>query len=173
MKVHLGCGMNYITGWINIDLDSSQADIKADLRLPLPYADSSVDLIFNEHFIEHISREDGRKFLAECYRVLKPGGVLRVSTPDLRWLVAQYIGGKLDEWTDVGWLPRTSCELINEGMRSWGHLYLYDLPELNLAMRSVGFVEITQVAHRESSVPGLGGLECRPWHQELIIEARR
>lgn len=173
MKVHLGCGSNYIEGWINVDLDSSKADVQADLRFPLPYKDACVDYIFNEHFIEHINREDGRKFLAECFRVLKPGGVLRVSTPDLKWLVAQYIGGKLDEWSDVGWIPRTSCELINEGMRSWGHLYLYDATELILAMQSVGFTAIAQAFHRESSVPELCNLECRPWHRELILEARR
>lgn len=172
MKIHLGCGSNYINDWVNIDLDSPVADAHADLRKPLPYANSSVEFIFNEHFLEHISREEGTAFLKECRRVLKRGGVFRVSTPDLRWLVTQYVGGKLDEWKNVGWMPETSCRLLNEGMRLWGHQFVYDLPELRGALQEAGFSDIRQVHYRESAYSELVGLECRPWHQELIVEAR-
>jgi predicted SAM-dependent methyltransferase len=172
MKIHLGCGSNYINGWINIDLDSPLADIYADLRQPLQFKDASVDMIFNEHFIEHISREEGIAFLKECRRVLKKGGVFRVSTPDLRWLVDQYVSGKLDEWSDVGWVPETLCRLLNGGMHLWGHQFIYDLPELYGALKEAGFSDLRHVGHRESSHPELIGLECRPWHRELIVEAR-
>ncbi|MBK7953705.1 MAG: methyltransferase domain-containing protein [Candidatus Accumulibacter sp.] len=172
MKIHLGCGSNYLDGWVNLDLDSPVADTHADLRNPLPYPDASVDFIFNEHFLEHLSREQGVVFLRECRRVLKPGGVFRVSTPDLRWLVAQYVSGKLDEWADVGWMADTPCRLLNEGMRLWGHEFLYDLPELIQTLRGAGFGNTCSVAHRESSFPELAGLEGRPWHRELIVEAR-
>lgn len=172
MKIHLGCGTNHIKDWLNVDLDSPIADTHADLRNRLPYADESVDFIFNEHFLEHITREEGIAFLRECRRILKPGGIFRVSTPDLRWLVAQYVGGKLDEWSDVGWVPETPCRLLNEGMRLWGHQYVYDLPELLGALREAGFSDVYPVRHRESAYAELVGLECRPWHQELIVEAR-
>lgn len=171
MKIHLGCGTNYIKGWLNVDLDAPLADVHADLRNPLPYLDASVDLVFNEHFLEHITREQGVTFLKECRRILKPGGIFRVSTPDLRWLAAQYVGGKLDEWSDVGWISETSCRLLNQGMRSWGHQFVYDLPELFVTLREAGFSDIRQVRYRESTCPELVGLECRPWHQELIVEA--
>jgi predicted O-linked N-acetylglucosamine transferase (SPINDLY family)/predicted SAM-dependent methyltransferase len=172
MKIHLGCGTNYIKGWLNVDLDSPLADEYADFRNPLPYADASADYIFNEHFLEHITREEGLAFLKECRRVLKIGGIFRVSTPDLRWLAAQYSSGKLDEWGDVGWVPETSCRLLNEGMRRWGHQFVYDLPELSAILREAGFSDVYQVKYRESSCHELAGLECRPWHQELIVEAR-
>ena len=58
MKLHLGCGTNYIQGWVNVDLDSPVADRQLDLRNPLPYSNGSTAFIFNEHFIEHISEED-------------------------------------------------------------------------------------------------------------------
>jgi predicted SAM-dependent methyltransferase len=172
MKLHLGCGFNYIEGWCNVDLDSSVADLHADLRNPLPCADATVDLIYNEHFLEHLTRNQGLAFLKECRRVLNSRGVLRISTPDARWLLAQYLVGKLDEWTDVGWVPETSCRLLNEGMRSWGHEFLYDLPELIGTLKEAGFSEIHRVPYRASANPELGGLECRPWHQELIVEAQ-
>lgn len=172
MKLHLGCGTNYIPKWINIDFDSPTADLHLDLRNPLPYPNASVEFIFNEHFIEHINRDEALIFLKECKRVLKPRGVFRTSTPDLRWLAAQYFGGKLDEWSDVGWEPTSSCRLLNEGMRLWGHQFLYDEPELTAILSEAGFSHCTFVKHSESSHPELVGLECRPWHRELIVEAR-
>ena len=171
MKLHLGCGINRIEGWLNVDIDSPQADLHVDLRQPLPYADAAVAFIFNEHFLEHITRDEGLAFLRECRRVLKPSGVFRVSTPDLRWLIAQYQSGKLDEWTDVGWLPQTPCMMFNEGMRLWGHQFLYDLAELTAVLRQAGFANVSQVEYAKSSHPELIGLECRPWHHELIVEA--
>lgn len=171
MKVHLGCGTNYLNGWKNVDLDSEVADINLDLRGPLPFADSSVDYIFNEHFIEHITREEGIHFLIECRRVLKPNGVLRVSTPDLRYLITQYLSGKLDEWENVGWVSKSACQLINEGMRWWGHQFLYDEEELKAALLEAGFLKIDKVQHHHSTHTALLNLECRPWHHELIMEA--
>lgn len=172
-KLHLGCGSNYLKGWINVDLDAACADVHADLRDPLSHDDASVDFIFNEHFIEHLTRQEGILFLKECYRVLRPGGIIRLSTPDLRWLIAQYIAGKLDEWLNVSWVPRSACQMMNEGMRLWGHQFLYDLPELAEVLYGSGFTEIVGVAHRASNHPELVDLECRPFHQELIVEARR
>ena len=172
MKIHLGCGSNYLEGWCNVDLDSPAADMQADLRNPLPYTDATVDLIYNEHFLEHLTLEQGLSFLKECRRVLKPRGVLRISTPDVRWLLSQYIVGRLDEWTDAGWVPETPCRLLNEGMRRWGHEFVYDLPELTMALQVAGFSEINRVGHRTSGNRELVGLECRPWHQELIVEAQ-
>lgn len=172
-KIHLGCGGHYIQGWTNVDLDSPLADVHLDLRKALPYADASVDYVFNEHFIEHLTREDGISLLKECRRILKPGGVLRISTPNLRWVAAQYLGGKLDEWADVGYLPETSCRLMNESMRFWGHQFVYDMPELVLALQKAGFAKLVGLRHRQSMHPDLVGLECRPWHEELIVEASK
>jgi predicted SAM-dependent methyltransferase len=171
MKLHLGCGANYIGGWVNVDLDSPLADCHADLRLPLPFPTASATLIFCEHFIEHIDRNAGLAFLTECRRVLTDGGVLRISTPDVRWLVEAYLDGNLGEWEDVGWLPQSGCQLLNEGMRLWGHQFLYDREELNSALLVAGFVHVCTAEHGASTHPGLAGLECRPWHHEIIVEA--
>lgn len=172
-KLHLGCGTNYLHDWINVDLDAPCADIHADLRYPLPYDDASIDFIFNEHFIEHLTRDEGIRFLKECFRVLRPSGILRLSTPDLRWLIAQYIAGRLNEWHNVGWAPQTLCQMMNEGMRLWGHQFLYDLRELIEVFFIAGFTDIVGAAHHSSTHSELIGLECRPFHQELIVEARR
>ena len=90
-KLHLGCGTNILPDWINVDLNGSSEVVRWDLRQPLPLSSDSMDFVFNEHFIEHITREEALSLLRECNRVLKRHGVLRISTPDLRKLVGEYM----------------------------------------------------------------------------------
>jgi predicted SAM-dependent methyltransferase len=172
-RLHLGCGRNAIAGWSNIDFVQSRNVVAVDLTKRIPVASGSISLIFCEHFIEHVSEADGERFLAECHRMLKPGGTVRISTPDLRKLVEVYLAGKISEWSDLGWNPATPCAMLNEGVRSWGHLFMYDEPQLMAALQKVGFVDLRRVAWRTSSVPGLSDLECRPFHGDLIVEATR
>ena len=105
--------------------------------------------------------------------MLKPGGVLRLSTPSLEVLVAAYAEGRLDQFDDVGWKPETPCRLLNESMRLWGHQFVYDRLELLGSLKSVGFPKVAAVDWRKSDHPDLCNLECRPFHQELIVEAVR
>ena len=80
-KLHFGSGDNLKAGWVNVDLHSS-ADLRLDVREPLPFPANSVSTIYSEHFFEHLSREDGSRFLAECWRVLQPGSVCSTGLPD-------------------------------------------------------------------------------------------
>lgn len=76
MKLHLCCGANRLEGWDNRDVD-------CDIREPLPYRDNSVDFVFCEHGVEHTTSREAWTLFVECYRVLKPGGVVRIAIPDL------------------------------------------------------------------------------------------
>jgi predicted SAM-dependent methyltransferase len=172
-RLHLGCGRNAIAGWSNLDFVKSPNVVSVDLTQRIPVTSGSIELIFCEHFIEHISEADGERFLAECHRLLQPGGTLRISTPDLRKLIEVYLAGNITEWSDLGWSPATPCALLNEGVRSWGHLFMYDEQQLMAALQKTGFVGLRRVAWRTSEIPGLSGLECRPFHGDLIVEATR
>ena len=57
--------------------------VRWDLRRGIPYPDSSFDVVYNSHFLEHLRRRDAGEFLTECNRVLRPGGVIRIAVPDL------------------------------------------------------------------------------------------
>ncbi len=106
VKLHIGCGPRILKGWINIDLDYEPyenylkyytdkyygPEVRGDrsdfyaidvtkTKLPLP--DNSVDVIFDEDFIEHLTQEQQIIFLAETMRVLKKGAIHRVNTPNL------------------------------------------------------------------------------------------
>lgn len=170
-RLHLGCGDHLLKGWINIDINDSEEVVKLNLTQALPFPTESVEFIFSEHFIEHITCEEAHRLLTECYRVLLPKGVLRISTPDLRKLVNEYLAEKTGEWHDVGWFPATPCQMVNEGMRLWGHQFLYDAKELTALIKACGFQEITAVHWRESRYTELRNLEVRPFHNEVILEA--
>ena len=129
-KLQVGCGPNALSGWLNADIISG--NIYLDAKRKMPFKSNIFDFIFCEHFIEHLTRENGLKFLNECYRILKPDGVLRITSPDLEKimdlyydrnkyvkreeLIAEY--GKGAEFQP--------CELFNDYMHNWGHKFIYD-----------------------------------------------
>jgi len=172
-RLHLACGSNVISGWSNVDFKDAVGVVGVDLTTGIPVASDSVELVFCEHFIEHVPLAVGGRFLAECHRLLKSGGTLRISTPDLKKLLEVYSAGNIAEWNDVGWKPATPCAMINEGFRSWGHAFLYDEDQLIDALKKAGFGNMKRVGWRESAVPGLSNLECRPFHGDLIVEATK
>lgn len=57
----------------------------------LPFPSDHFDVVYHSHFLEHLDRSAVPKFLTECRRVLKPGGVLRISLPDLHKLASWYL----------------------------------------------------------------------------------
>lgn len=172
-RLHLGCGGNLLPGWANVDLETAAGVIQHDLTEPFPLPTGTVQFIYSEHFIEHITRAQALALLRECQRVLAPGGVIRLSTPNLRKLLDEYSARRTAEWSDVDWHPSTPCQMVNEGMRLWGHQFVYDPDELTLLLHEAGFEQITQVPWRESLHPELKGLECRPFHGEIIVEAMK
>ena len=172
-RLHLGCGTNILSGWANIDSSGQSEVVKWDLTQRLPVQPGTVQFIFNEHFIEHITRQQAVDLLYDCHRLLAPGGVLRISTPCLRKLIDEYLQGRTTEWIDVQWQPATACQMMNEGMRSWGHQFLYDTYELKSILRDCGFREVAEVEWHQSRHPELRNLECRPFHDEIILEATK
>jgi predicted SAM-dependent methyltransferase len=92
--LNLGCGQRFCTGpiWVNVDCTSDSNEVlAADLLHGIGFPDSSFDLVYHSHVLEHFPRDHGQVFLGECFRVLKPGGVLRVVVPDLECLARDYL----------------------------------------------------------------------------------
>lgn len=181
-KLHIGCGRNYFNGWINIDNNSdnniTKLDLNLDLRNPLPFKDDSVDFIYNEHFLEHLTAAEGLKALIEFRRILKPGGILRIAMPDLKDMINLYLN---DNWKSdcAEFLKQfgldfiqTKAEFLNINMRAWGHKWVYDWEELNRRLREAGFSQIKQYELRQSDIPELVNLETRD-ASNLIAEATK
>lgn len=153
LKLNIGCGRKVKhgggQGWINIDI-CSHADLKLDLREPLPFRNNSCSMIYSEHFLEHIDYPElTLSFLKECYRILEFGGIFSVGVPDTEWPILEYAGVK-DEgyfpFVKKTWHPKwckTKMEHINYHFRQDGeHLFAYDFDTLQHVLINAGFSEI-------------------------------
>lgn len=90
--LNLGCGTRYHKDWININFASNNKDVEAhDLLKGIPYQDNTFEVVYHSHLIEHFPKEKTPNFIKECYRVLKPGGIIRIATPNLEEIVKNYI----------------------------------------------------------------------------------
>jgi len=93
-KINLACGDTFIDAneWINFDYASSSPAVrKANLLGHLPLKTGSASLVYSSHFLEHIPYSKVPSFIAECYRILQPGGVLRLVLPDFENLCRAYL----------------------------------------------------------------------------------
>ncbi|MFY9621328.1 MAG: methyltransferase domain-containing protein [Pyrinomonadaceae bacterium] len=170
-RLHLGCGANILDGWANLDLQGNGSVIGFDLTNRLPIDSNTIELIYSEHFIEHLTLNQTTALLAECHRVLQSGGIIRLSTPSLKKIIDEYLVGRTSEWLDVDWTPGTPCQMVNEGLRLWGHQFVFDADELRRTLEDAGFRRVIETTWRESATPALRGLESRPFHGEIIFEA--
>ncbi len=91
-RLNLGCGRRFHPDWENVDFSSTGPGVRAhDLRKGIPYPDAAFDVVYHSHLLEHFPKESAPVFLRECYRVLKPGGVIRIAVPDLETIVRLYL----------------------------------------------------------------------------------
>lgn len=177
-KLHIGAGYNLLPGWLNADFNPrTPAVAYLDATKTFPLADASFNHVFSEHMIEHIPFNDGKFFLRECHRILKPGGRIRVATPDLKKFAAlfhtppdtaqqNYIKSATDLFLP-DFIPGFSAPkhgyrpafVLNMFFWLHGHYFAYDQETLELALRDAGFRDITRCEPGQSSDANLAGIE--------------
>lgn len=204
VKVNLGCGIHVIEGggWVNCD-NSILAKLRksplwfvavwmidrgilpeiyrnyplvkiVDIRKKLPFNDNSVDYIYCSQVVEHLYLYDLGRFISECVRVLKPGGVMRILTPDLNKTINLYL--KLENTTfekndflktrlmadhfnlvfyPRSWVLHEKRSMIVRIMDAVPeqHKYIFDFDSLYSVLKNSGFNKIAEVATQESSFP--------------------
>lgn len=169
--LHLGSGDHILPGWVNADSKPARPDrLCFDATRRFPFGDDEFDLVFSEHMIEHMTFTDGAAVLRECVRVLKPNGRLRITTPDINFLIKLYTGPRSpleDEYLKWASWPfedspppdEAAIFVFNRFVRAWGHLFIYDPPTLSNLMTRLGLVDIEAFGLGESRDPRLCGLE--------------
>jgi predicted SAM-dependent methyltransferase len=171
-KVQLGAGSSRLTGWLNTDIEPGGDGLAyLDATKRFPFDDGSIHYIFSEHVIEHLTYEEGKAMIAEAFRVLAPGGKMRISTPDLMQFIAlfddnlsaearDYLDGKV-RWHEWPKEPNAAAIILNLQMSSWGHKFMYDFPTLSGALTRAGFINPQEYEENISNDPHLRDLEER------------
>jgi SAM-dependent methyltransferase len=208
-RVHLGCGLKTPGGWINLDgswnawlgkyptvrrvlkaldlLPSSAIGIPwspdiliHDVRKPLPFHDNSIWAIYASHLLEHLYLQEGKRLLKECFRILKPGGILRMVVPDLKAIVMEYMDGKpfnnaSDEIEELSRADRLNKRLafrspnpISENIfyRIYAafkdfhsHKWMYDADSLIWYFKWADFVDVHEMQFGRSRIEGIAKIE--------------
>jgi len=152
----------------------------ANAQVRLPHADASVDIIYSSHMIEHLDRREARRFLQECLRVLRPGGVLRLVVPDLRVTIDEYL--QLNH-ADI-FLAQLQFDLEKpRGLKGHlsrlifggrGHHWMYDRQSLQRLVEASGFVRVSVLKGGETRIADPGALDLHEREIESIfLEADR
>ena len=176
-KLQIGCGRNRLNGWLNTDLVGNREVVYMDATKPLPFPDNSLDYIFSEHIFEHISYRDGSRFIKECYRILKPEGRIRISTPDLAFLIRLYnepesdVSKRYIKFTIDAFInePKVCARavVVNNFFYNWGHQFIYDYEMLEYTLQAAGFKKVIRFKPGDSHDLHLKGLES---HGKIIGE---
>jgi predicted SAM-dependent methyltransferase len=186
MKLNLGCGDVAPPEWVNVDFaigarlrkipfigmlsrrflrsDWNPSIVVHDLRTRFPWPDSSVDIVYSSHSLEHLTRRDGERFMRETFRVLRVGGIVRIVVPDLKREVDRYLSGaysardfisalNVSDFIDAPFIKRVYGMLSGQG-----HRCMYDEESLCDLMTASGFAVVCK-APFESDIPGIADIE--------------
>lgn len=146
-KLHLGCGTKYIAGFVHIDANSyPHVNFRGEVDKLDFIDDQSISLIYASHLLEHFGRHEVGRVLAEWFRVLAPGGVLRLGVPDFEACARLYIEGRLANGV------QDILGLMMGGQRDEYdyHKMIFDRCSLDHLLHTVGFRETRNWDWRET-----------------------
>ena len=210
--IHVGCGPNLRRRWLNTDLRvfadpaghvsppdrivraTTQEGTREryflghDALEPYPIEDESFEFAYSEHFIEHVPLDGAIAWLREIRRLLRPGGFLRLSTPDLR----RYVEGYLDpegsffaehrevllqvpKFRETG-VPERRGFMVNQIFRYFEHQWIYDLEEVRAAAAAADFDPdaVTECSFQEGRLPEVSKMDLSSRSDEsLYVEIAR
>lgn len=164
--LNLGCGSRFIESWVNIDFVSNSRHVKAhNLISGIPAADNSFDVVYHSHVLEHFAKGDGEKFIKECFRVLKPGGIIRVVVPELEQLARSYIASLEAVLQDNN--------AINAENYKWAVIELFDQMVRNHSGGEMGLYWTQQQIINEEFVAKRVGYEFTGFRKEYLASLQQ
>ncbi|MBK4149912.1 methyltransferase domain-containing protein [Corynebacterium macginleyi] len=179
-RLHLGVGPIILPGWINSDVSPLHRDIiTIDATEPLPFPENSLEAVFCEHLIEHLPFTAGQTMIAEVFRVLRPGSIFRLSTPDLQRLRELLVNDRdevpekyvrvINSTFGEDLCGRDPAFTLNSSFCDYGHIFLYTREVLQRAFETEGFNSLSWTMPFVSEHELLTGLED---HGRLLGDER-
>ncbi len=170
-------------GWISTNF---QVITKNFLDATKFYGRENCSAIFADNVIEHLDRSSGELLVNNAYEALVPGGILRITTPDLHSIVMKYLDGSTEDVQQFaldlkghGLDIKNPSDLLRVTFSAFGHHkgIIYDFNSLKVLLESVGFSEISKFSPGVSSSASLSNLETRvgesdKWSQ-MAVEATK
>jgi SAM-dependent methyltransferase len=176
VRMNWGCGEYPEPGWTNSDIKETPGiDISCDIRDGLPLERDTFDYIVSHHALPEIPMTEIVGVLEELRRVLKPGGVLRISLPDLDKGIQAYLANDREYFL----VPDKDASTIGGKLVTqllwygWSRsLFTHDYAEELL--RKAGFRTVEQCSFREtkSEFPGIVELDTRE-RESFFVEATK
>lgn len=200
-KLHIGCGLITPDSWLNLDgswnakiakhsiikkilkimhlvpesqlnIDWSSEIFIYNIQKPLPFKDDSFETVYASHLLEHLYLKNTREFLSECFRVIKPGGILRIMVPNLRKLCENYMDDKNilagDKFIDSLNMVEKSEQKKGLFYKVYGlltnfhsHKWMYDGKSLSFYFHEAGFSEIKEMNRHNSRIKNIEEVEKR------------
>ena len=155
---------------VNLDAEFNYKNYDLNNRLDFP--DNHADGILASHFLEHLTLQECLKLLKECKRVLKPGGVLRISIPDAKKFHALSV---LSETQTVDWgekCPHTNMTFLEWALFFFEHKQVLSAEGIFCMLWPMKFSRYAESKFKESWMPGLEGLDNRPVFS-VFVEAMK
>jgi predicted SAM-dependent methyltransferase len=204
--INCGSARSLERGWLNTDLvriqelDGRESELgrlsrvngdlyflRYDATVPYPIEDGSFEWAYSEHFIEHVKPADAIAWLDEIRRLLRPGGLVRITTPSLALFVeayrdpehpfnAEHRAALTGSRRFPDGVPDRQAWVLNDIFYGWQHRWIYDFEELRHALVEAGFDAGTVVERQfgEGAVEEVAALDSEGRAmQTLYLEARR
>jgi predicted SAM-dependent methyltransferase len=156
-KLQVGCGPKNINlDWWNVDIRHfAGIDEVMDVTTPWPWTDC-LDLVYGEHFIEHLAIDRAFLFLVSANMALKTGGKIRLTTPSLEWVLSTHFSMQ-DDLPHRNGINQTL--VINRAFYGWGHRFIYSKVMFETLIKSAGFAEISFCEYGKSEDNRLVNIE--------------
>lgn len=165
---NLGCGSRYHPDWLNFDLNATAPGVRScNLLGGVPLPDNHCDAVFNSALLEHLPPETTSSFLAECRRILKPGGVLRIGVPNLESIAQRYLeklerclAGDTTAAADYDWMM---LEMVDQLVRNrpGGRMAAF----IATGAPNEGFVRERIGIELDGLQAGFRAVEAGTWHR--------
>ncbi|TAF35511.1 MAG: methyltransferase domain-containing protein [Cytophagales bacterium] len=165
--LNVGCGNKFHKDWVNVDMVSSSPHVQAvNLLKGIPFPDNHFEVVYHSQVLEHFPKEKAQAFIQECFRVLKPNGLLRVVLPDLENIIDEYkkfLNQNLENPTPISeanydWIM---LEMFDQTVRNYGGgqmaVYLRQAQLVNeqYIIDRIGFVGSTIRHQAQQTTPSL------------------